>query len=413
MTPTLHKPSSVAGTCMSDMAPTVPEFTPDVANCDKVVQALIEGGGVFIRGLLSPSTLDTIEKDVRPYLEADRPWQGDFFPPETRRVCGLAGKSTAFTRNVVANPLYQAVCDKLLTSEFKSFLGQKVETSTSSPQLNNTIVFSIGPGARNQELHRDDMIHHNPLTAITPEEYRIGRDTGIGFFVAGKKTTRANGATRFIPGSHLWDGMVPPDEALSVYAELSPGDAFIMLSSCFHGGSANTTTNEERLIYSCFMTKGYLRQVSPLPWHNVYPFFLLTLQICRKKINTWQTLSTRYASIRKTCRSSSDTRSATRSWDGWTSAILAKLCTETTGKPPEVIYMTRRANSLISHPREARLSWKLNTVLPLPPSAWTVLPRSRKHDTPDPDARRNPVTNRIGMINGNACILGHAAVLCV
>lgn len=39
-----------------------------------------------------------------------------------------------------------------------------------------------------------------------------------------------------------------------------PGDGFIMLASCYHGGGANTTTDEERLLYSCFMTRGWLRQ---------------------------------------------------------------------------------------------------------------------------------------------------------
>lgn len=242
--------------------PPVETFSSDPSNSDNVVQSLISSGGVVIRGLLSESTLAVIEKDVRPYLEADKPWQGNLFPPETRRVYGLAGKSREFMHHIVANSLYQSVCDKLLTSRFISYLGRKLEISTSKPQLNNTIVFSIGPGARNQELHRDDMIHHNYLTAISPSEYKVGRDTGIGLFVAGKKSTKANGATRFIPGSHLWDSLEPPDEDLVFYAELDPGDAFIMLSSCFHGGSANKTHNEERLLYSCFMTKGFLRQVS-------------------------------------------------------------------------------------------------------------------------------------------------------
>jgi len=104
------------------------------------------------------------------------------------------------------------------------------------------------------------MIHHNEPTRMNAEDYKLGQDTGIGWFVAGKKTTKANGATRFIPGSHLWDLETPPSEDLAFYAELQPGDGFMMLSSCFHGGSANTTTNEERLLYSCFMTKGSLRQ---------------------------------------------------------------------------------------------------------------------------------------------------------
>jgi len=33
-----------------------------------------------------------------------------------------------------------------------------------------------------------------------------------------------------------------------------------MLCSCFHGGSANTTLDEERLLYCALMTKGFLRQ---------------------------------------------------------------------------------------------------------------------------------------------------------
>ncbi|KAK9856889.1 phytanoyl-CoA dioxygenase family protein [Penicillium brevicompactum] len=236
------------------------EFDPRSAKVDDVVKALIQSGGVILRGFLGAEILDQIENDVRPFINADKPWKGDFFPPETRRVCGLGEKSHAFMENIVGDALYQGVCNSLLTSTHHSYYGQKREESTSHPQLNNTIVFSIGPGARNQELHRDDMVHHNRLPAITADEYQPGRDTGIGFFVAGKKTTKQNGATRFIPGSHLWATETPPAEDQAVYAELSPGDAFMMLSSCYHGGSANKTDDEERLVYSCFMTKGYLRQ---------------------------------------------------------------------------------------------------------------------------------------------------------
>ncbi|KAK4664184.1 uncharacterized protein QC763_503360 [Podospora pseudopauciseta] len=222
--------------------PNVKEF-PASANPDDIVQALI-------RNVIPQETLDVIEKDVRPFIEADKPWKGDFFSPKTRRVYGLAGKSPTFFKSVVANPLYQAVCSKMLTAEYKSWLGQKLETSISRPQLNNTIVFSINPGARAQELHHDGMIQHNVLMAITADQYKIGRDTGIGWFVAGNKTTKANGATR-------WSLL---GEELAFFAEMNPGDGFAMLTSCFHEGSANTTRDEERLIYSCFMTKGYLRQ---------------------------------------------------------------------------------------------------------------------------------------------------------
>ena len=38
------------------------------------------------------------------------------------------------------------------------------------------------------------------------------------------------------------------------------GDGFMMFASCYHGGGANKTKDEERLLYSCFMTRGWLRQ---------------------------------------------------------------------------------------------------------------------------------------------------------
>ncbi|OGE54749.1 hypothetical protein PENARI_c005G01845 [Penicillium arizonense] len=135
--------------------------------------------------------------------------------------------------------------------------------AVSRPQLSKTIVFSIGPGATAQPLHRDDSIHQRvPKAVDVYSEGREGllRDSSIGFFVAGKKATKANSATRFIPGSHLWDHDAPPNEDLCDFAEMKRGDAFLMMASCFHGGSANTTADEKRLIFSTFMTKGYLRQ---------------------------------------------------------------------------------------------------------------------------------------------------------
>ena len=129
--------------------------------------------------------------------------------------------------------------------------------------MNHTVVFSIMPGARNQALHRDDHIHYNHHPAATA--HHLGRDAGATIFVAASKTTRANGATRFIPGSHLWDYALPPpqDDGNNTqikYAELSPGDAFIMLSGCYHGSSANTTSDEERLVYSTASIRGWYRQ---------------------------------------------------------------------------------------------------------------------------------------------------------
>lgn len=209
------------------------------------------------------NALFTSRRDVRPDLEEDTAWNGSFFPAQTRRTTAALQKSPTYAREIVMHPLFQDVSNQMLTEKQWFWAGAEKQWTVSRPQLSNTIVFSIGNGATAQPLHRDDSIHQRvPQAVDVYPEGREGaiRDSSVGFFVAGTKATRANGATRFIPESHLWDHETPPSEELCEYAEMERGDAFMMLASCFHGGSANTTTNEERLIFSSFMTKGYLRQ---------------------------------------------------------------------------------------------------------------------------------------------------------
>lgn len=238
-------------------------FDLNAVAVDDVVAALVRDGGCFIRGFLDRDDLQQLEVELRPYIDASPPWPADFFPKETRRVCSVAAKSSTYINKIVNNEVYQHVCDRLLTSRISFWMGSVEEKCVSRPILNGAVVLSILPGANAQGLHRDDTLHHNINPAININQYRAGRDTAIGLFVAGKQTTKANGATRFIPGSHLQASAQPPShtEEGVVYSEMEAGDAFLMLASCYHGGSANTTVDEERLLYGCFMTKGYLRQV--------------------------------------------------------------------------------------------------------------------------------------------------------
>lgn len=244
----------------------IDEFDGASVTAEDITASLIKNGGCVVRNLVSKEDIAVIESDIRPWLLKDQPMsfkKSSFVLPQTRRVVALAGKSTKFMDTIPGNEIYQQVCRNLLDSHYEYWVGQSLKKGVSKPHLNNTIIFSIGPGAKRQELHRDDMNHHITLPGLkSHEEYPQGRDASIGLFVAGKKATKANGVTRFIPRSHLWPTSQAPHEDLTVYPELEPGDAFIMLASCYHGGSANTTTDEERLLFSCFMTKGTLRPVS-------------------------------------------------------------------------------------------------------------------------------------------------------
>ncbi|KAM0213025.1 hypothetical protein ACHAQD_009467 [Fusarium lateritium] len=121
----------------------------------------------------------------------------------------------------------------------------------------------IGPGGKAQPLHRDDYISHNIHTDIEKwdDERDVNRESAVGLFVAGSKVTKENGGTQFIQGSHLWGSeRGPPRVEDCVFAEMDKGDAFIMLASAYHGGGTNSTTDEQRLIFATFSTRGYLRQ---------------------------------------------------------------------------------------------------------------------------------------------------------
>ena len=63
----------------------------------------------------------------------------------------------------------------------------------------------------------------------------------LGCVTAVVKTTKHNGATIVIPGSHLWDTERPPYEHEAVPAELRPGDTLLFHGHVYHAGGANTT----------------------------------------------------------------------------------------------------------------------------------------------------------------------------
>jgi hypothetical protein len=96
--------------------PKVHSFNAATTASDQLVYALKLAGGVIIRNFLSTEDTSQIEADVRPHLDADQPWKGDFFPPETRRAFGLVGKSRTFAEKIVGNGLWLGVCDALLSS---------------------------------------------------------------------------------------------------------------------------------------------------------------------------------------------------------------------------------------------------------------------------------------------------------
>ncbi|NUO53167.1 MAG: phytanoyl-CoA dioxygenase [Polyangiaceae bacterium] len=138
---------------------------------------------------------------------------------KTNRVYNLLARGKIF-EELVENEAVLAAVEALLG---KGFLVSTVSS------------IAIEPGETAQPIHADDMLipiarPHQPLTCTV--------------MWALSDFTRANGATRILPGTHLSPD-VPQlgheyDEAVA--CEMPVGSALVYNGSMWHGGGANTST---------------------------------------------------------------------------------------------------------------------------------------------------------------------------
>lgn len=63
----------------------------------------------------------------------------------------------------------------------------------------------------------------------------------LGCVTALTKTTKENGATVIIPGSHKWGPERCPYESETIPAELEIGSALLFVGNVYHAGGGNTT----------------------------------------------------------------------------------------------------------------------------------------------------------------------------
>ncbi|RDW92954.1 phytanoyl-CoA dioxygenase family protein [Aspergillus mulundensis] len=241
------------------------QYLPPTSALEDILTLLKRDGAVVVRSLVSESDLDDAYTEIKPALEADAEWDGEFFPKETKRANGLIGISPTYVRSQLMHPLFQAIANHFLTTRSTYWWGDKRKESVSLPYVTSTVAIQVGPGATAQPLHCDSYIGHRVVDAIDAwddERDLRSRETSVGMFVAGCDVCKENGGTQVILGSHLWSSCpdTPPPQESIIVPTLRKGDAFFMLTSLMHGGGNNTTTDQQRLVWCSFATRGFLRQ---------------------------------------------------------------------------------------------------------------------------------------------------------
>jgi ectoine hydroxylase-related dioxygenase (phytanoyl-CoA dioxygenase family) len=207
------------------------------AEARRRVQAVQEQGYCVLEDVIEADLIDEIHWALD-RLERDskvEPAQNEFEGRDTLRMYNLLAHGGAFAR-IPTHPAVLPVVEGVLDR------GCLVSTLSS---------ISIGPGETPQPLHSDDQVIglDRPHKAVVCNTMWALTDF-----------TEENGATRIVPGSHLFDHA--PDftaEIETVPAIMKRGSVLVWHGSLWHGGGANTT-KERRVGLAMNYCAGFIRQ---------------------------------------------------------------------------------------------------------------------------------------------------------
>jgi ectoine hydroxylase-related dioxygenase (phytanoyl-CoA dioxygenase family) len=241
------------------------EHVPNTASVDEIMEVVKRDGGVIIKGLLSPDQVQRFNAEIEPHLSELNPGSEsandgvkEFHGSQTKRLTNLVTISPIFREEIIDLDLVLSVADSAMLPTYDSYW------------MGTAQVIDIGPGNKAQPLHRDLENYPYFVTAgpTAPEVM-------CNFLIALTDFTEENGATRVIPGSHVWpdfEDRGTPEQTIPAIMEA--GDALYFSGKLAHGGGANTTTDERRRGVAFTFNPGYF-----VP-EEAYPF-VVDLELVR------------------------------------------------------------------------------------------------------------------------------------
>jgi ectoine hydroxylase-related dioxygenase (phytanoyl-CoA dioxygenase family) len=211
----------------------------DAKNIDSpfLAKTFDKEGYVIIRNALSREALQTLQDDLEPHFEQRPMSHGLFWGKKTTRIEGVLNKS-AISHDMVLNDAVLSLVEHTLSPYCDNY------------HLHITQGIRIHPGERAQVIHPDSAMY--PIAKT--HEFMVNAIWAVDDF------TEENGATRIVPGSHLWPEGRQPEPHEIIQAEMKAGDVLIYRASLLHGGGANVTENTHRTGLAISYSLGWLRQ---------------------------------------------------------------------------------------------------------------------------------------------------------
>lgn len=228
---------------------------------DAVLEVLVSDGAVIVRDFLDSDVHARFRDDMVAHASghpsgsvADSAAVRAFWGERTTRFTRLAHRSASFL-DILTDPFYLEVADRVLLP------------SASDYWMNTGQMMIIGPGETAQWLHRDA---ENWPTLCRPDGFEVT----LSCLFAVSEFTAAVGATRVVPGSHLWDDYRRKPEHDEICQAVMPErSGMIYTGRVLHGGGANTTVDQFRYGLHLSYVLGWLtpEEASPLgaDWADV------------------------------------------------------------------------------------------------------------------------------------------------
>jgi ectoine hydroxylase-related dioxygenase (phytanoyl-CoA dioxygenase family) len=210
------------------------------ATQDEIFAILERDGVVILDELVTPDIMDQVGAELRPWYDRMTPGHGgEGSGAQTVRIGALAARSPVSARELILHPVVLAAARKLLYH-------------ATTIQLHVSKQISLFPGEDTQVIHRDQY-------GCDAYPFHIGREVICACMWAQTDFTAANGATRVIPGSHLYEPGLQFQLKDTIPAEMKKGSVLIYTGSLYHGGGANAT-NEVRSGIKLDYSVAWLRQ---------------------------------------------------------------------------------------------------------------------------------------------------------
>lgn len=210
------------------------------------VAGLIErDGGAILTGALS---LDQVSAVNREFDAVGLSVKRDFKNPE------WGGKTRRLLHCVKYSPTLREAF--LETDILAGYLAATLPGPAGAYAMFASHAIEIHPGETAQFLHRDAGNLMQTLDTYGPS----GANIMVNFLMALTEVTEEMGATRVIPGSHLWpDYAAPGTPEQTIAATLQPGDVLAFSGKVIHGGGANVTTDQVRRVVTTPFTPGFIK----------------------------------------------------------------------------------------------------------------------------------------------------------